>query len=73
MFISLKHAHFALLRETELVWKSEFLTAGMWGLFPFKTWSSVLLLKSTYVDEELISSFVVEEYLEDGGSFFADI
>jgi len=72
MFISFKNTHFALLQETELVWESEFLTAGIWRLFSFKTWRSVFLSKSTYVAEELISSFLVEECLEDKGSFSAE-
>jgi len=29
MFICFKNAHFALLQETELVWESEVLTAGI--------------------------------------------
>jgi len=54
------------------VWESEFLTAGIRRLPSFKAWRSIFLSKSTYVAEELISSFVVEEYLEDGGSFFVE-
>ena len=72
MFISFKNAHFALLQEIELVWESEFLMAGISRLSSFKTWRSVFLSKSTYVAEELISSFLVEEYLEDEGSFCAE-
>ena len=72
MFISFKHAHFALLQETELVWEFEFLTAGIWRLPSFKMWRSVFWSKSTYVAEEPISSFVRAEYLEDGRSFFAE-
>jgi hypothetical protein len=74
MFISFtcKNANFAVLQETELMWEFEFLTAGIWRLSSFKTWRSVFWSKSTYVVEELISSFVMAEYLEDGGSFFAE-
>lgn len=72
MFISFKNGHSVLLQETELMWESEFLTAGIWRLSSFKMWRSVFWSKSTYVAEELISSFVKAEYLEDGESFFAE-
>jgi hypothetical protein len=54
------------------VWEFEFLTAGIWRLSSFKMWRSVFWSKSTNVAEKLISSFLMAEYLEDGGSFFAE-
>jgi len=45
---------------------------GTRRLSSFKKWRSVFWSKSTYVAEELISFFVMAEYLEDGGSFFAE-
>jgi len=35
-------------------------------------WRSMFWSKSTYVAEELISTFVMAEYLDDGRSFFAE-
>jgi hypothetical protein len=63
---------FALLQATELVWKFEFLTAGIWRLSSIKMWRSVFWSESTYVSEELISSFLMAEDLKDGGSSFAE-
>jgi hypothetical protein len=48
---------------------------SLWGnmeIVFFKMWRSMFWSKSTYVAEELISTFVMAEYLDDRRSFFAE-